>query len=232
MSLRAGYFIFLYFLLLPLSAFSQKRQPEQWPQITLRTNPFSFFEADACAMLGVGLQWHPRWAVSIDPGWVFARPYYTTVRRSDDEKIQVSGFKLRNDLRYYFTDFDHRSITFFIAPEFHYKKVRVSSWSDFGINCVNGQCDYIQRGQYFETKKETGGILKLGCTLPSGNKRLTGEIYGGIGFRKIKYKEGIPIPGASFVNPPFRNLLGGRRTTNERSNNMIPLGLKISYRIL
>src|SRR5260221_1692122 len=145
-------------MLLYLSSASQEKNPFH-SVITLRTNPFSFVEVDAGAMLGIGYQFLPKWSVSIDPMIIFYSPYKFN-REYPDEREPVSGHKIRGDIKYYFRDFNYGKRGGFIALEFHYKKVTVKKWDSFGMNCVNGQCDFFQRAQYGEEKKEEGIAVK------------------------------------------------------------------------
>src|SRR5688572_1003011 len=75
-------------------------------QFSLRTNPLSFIEADANFMLGIGMQWSPRLAATIEPAYIFGRLYgVTNNNESESGTFPASGIKLRTDFRYYFSDF-------------------------------------------------------------------------------------------------------------------------------
>lgn len=197
------------------------------PVITLRANPLSFLETDCNVTLGVGYQWHRRWAFTFDPGYIFFAPYSST---TDGERNQVSGIKIRTDVRFFFEKSRSGGFNTFIAPEFHYKYVTTKKWDDFGFNCVGGQCDYYQLAQYKEVKRETGAGVKLGTVLPLSGSRFSVELYGGIGVKFKKFKEtDIPI-GGSFVNEPDRD--GFFNNTQEGVGYLIlPAGAKIVFRL-
>ncbi len=203
------------------------RKEKSLPAITLRTNPFSFLETDGNAMLGLGIQWHPQWAFTIDPGYIFFSAYQNA---DNDMPDKLSGIKIRSDIRFFFERSRKGMFNTFIAPEFHYKYVTAKKWDQFGINCLGGQCDYYQQAQYKEVKEETGASLKLGTLLPLWGNRFDAELYGGIGFKFKKFREtDIPI-GGSFVEEPNRD--------NVFNNNregvaylILPVGIKLVFRL-
>ena len=197
------------------------------PAFTLRFNPLSFMERDGNVMLGLGYQWHPRWAATFDPGYIFYRPY---ILGENNRPSSLSGIKIRSDIRFFFDKSRSGGFNTFIAPEFHYKYAATKKWDDFGINCLGGQCDYYQKAQYKEVKKETGGSLKLGTVLPLWSSRWSAEIYGGIGFKfkKFRYTD-LPL-GGTFVNEPDQDNVFNNADEN-KALPMVPAGVKIIFRI-
>lgn len=196
------------------------------PGITLRTTPFSFLETDGNLMLGIGIQWHPQWAFTIDPGYIFFSPY----NNIGNDLSKPSGIKIRSDIRFFFKKSRAGIFNTFVAPEFHYKYVTTKKWADFGINCLGGQCDYYQQAQYKEVKEETGASVKLGTLLPLWGKRLDAEVYGGIGVKFKKFREtNIPI-GGSFVTEPRRdNIFNNNR--EGVGYLILPAGIKFIFRL-
>ena len=193
--------------------------------ITLRFNPLSFLETDGNVSIGAGYQWHRRWAVTIDPGYIFFSPYANT-----NNSVSLSGIKIRSDIRFLFDKSGSGSFNSFIAPEFHYKYVSSKKWEDFGINCLGGQCDYYQKAKYKEVKKEVGVSLKIGTHIPLFKNQWKIEIYGGLGFKFKNFEETeLPI-GGSFVNPPDRNNFFNNNNENT-AYIIISGGIKIIYRI-
>src|SRR6186997_2568643 len=61
------------FLLIFYNCFSQFEKDNFYSgkAITLRTNPFSFFQSDAGIMIGVNYRWHQRWSATFDPKFIF-----------------------------------------------------------------------------------------------------------------------------------------------------------------
>jgi len=212
---------------------SAQQKMGNFPVFTLRTNPFSFAEVDAGAMLGVGVQWNPRWAVNIDPMYIFYSPYYTGANNSSDNFVnrgdKIRGIKLRGELRYYFRDYLYGKRGWFGAIEFHYKKVTARRWDDFGMNCVNGQCDFYQFAPYNEVKKEQGVAVKMGWLCRLWNQRWAAEFYTGVG---IKFKQTVaknqPL-GATFLSSPVDN--ADFTFDNGGPYPMFPCGIKLIYRI-
>lgn len=174
---------------------------KRFPAFSLRTNPLSLLENDANIMLGVGIHFTPRLAVSIEPGWVLYTLYDV-----DNGVPSAKGIKLRTDLRYFLRDFipmgENRFIPF-TALEFHYKNVTSKKTDDFGINCVNGDCEYYQQGNYNMHKTEVGGLAKFGAVFPlSRSGRFNGEFFMGLGARtqRFTYKN-TPLGSTVFFNP-------------------------------
>lgn len=197
------------------------------PVITLRSNPFSFIEIDGNVMIGIGYQWHRRWAATLEPGYIFFSPYNNS---ENNERTAVSGIKIRTDLRLYFDKPRKGDLNTFIAPEFHYKYVEAKKWDDFGINCLGGQCDYYQKAQYKEVKKEIGASVKLGTILPLWSDQWSIELYGGLGFKFRKFKEtDLPI-GGSFVTEPDRNNFFNA-ADEDAAYPLLPAGFKIIFRL-
>lgn len=192
--------------------------------ITLRFNPLSFLEADGNIMLGLGYQLHPRLAITIDPGYIFFRPY----EEGENKSSSVSGIKIRSDIRFFFAKSRSGKYIFFVGPEFHYKYVSARKWDDFGINCLGGMCAYYQRAQYTEEKKEIGGSLKMGTQIPISGNRWKIELYWGLGFKFIKFKEtDLPV-GGSFINEPDHNTTFVTYDENT-AYPIIPTGIKIVF---
>jgi hypothetical protein len=232
MHCRYPVFTLLLAIVLPIivAAQGEKRNNFDRPVITLRTNPLSPLETDANVMLGVGVQWHPRWAACFEPAYIFARLYDADNGSGGNATAGATGFKLRTDVRYYFSDFQFgKRAAFFISPEFHYKNATIRKWDNFGINCVNGQCDFYQRARYKEVKNETGGLIKLGVNFRGFGPRMGFEMFAGLG---AKYKDlretGLPT-GGSFVNPPTQSEFA--LIPREGWLFMLPGGVKLCYRI-
>ncbi len=174
---------------------------KRFPVFSLRTNPLSLLENDANIMLGLGIHFSPRLAVSVEPGWVLY-----TLYDADNGVPSAKGLKLRTDIRYFLRDFipmgEKRFIPF-AALEFHYKNVTTTKTDDFGINCVNGDCEYYQQSDYNIHKTEIGGLAKFGAVFPlSRSGRFNGEFFMGLGARtqKFKYKN-TPMGSTVFFNP-------------------------------
>ena len=209
---------------------AQRREKNNNPAdigFSLRTSLNSYFDFDAGIMLGVGYRWSNRFSAAIETTWIFYNGF--TVDR--DEKIFPKGIKIRTDIKYHFSKRRRSNADFFIAPEFHYKKVKTEREDQFGINCQNGQCPFFQNAIYTEVKKETGGLLKLGVLTPFPfvkNDQLLLEFYTGLGMKIQKISEtNLPV-GGSFVNTPIRNF-----TNNTNSSvghlPLIPVGIKVVF---
>jgi hypothetical protein len=167
-----------------------------YPEISIRTNPFSVFEIDGGLGAGIEYRWSDRWGAAVDPMFIFldllsSRPY--------NERTRKRGLKLRADARYYLgRPGNWKSL--FISPEFHFKYVNARVWETFGINCLQGNCDYYMFTQYRQLKTELGGGLKIGTRIMFSS-RFFAEIYTGLGV-KVTQIENREIPlGASFENP-------------------------------
>jgi Protein of unknown function (DUF3575) len=193
--------------------------------ITLRFNPLSFLETDANVMLGIGYQLHRRVAITIDPGYIFYRPFDDPQNRSSS----VSGIKIRSDVRLFFAKSRKRGrYIFFVGPEFHYKYVSANRWGDFGINCLGGMCAYNQRAQYKEVKKEIGGAAKMGTQLRVFNDRWKIEFYWGIGFKFKRFEEtNLPVGGSFLFEPDHGNIF--ENTDENAAYPIIPGGVKIIF---
>lgn len=221
-------FLFLLIIAIDTTGQEQKKDIRDEIQFSLRTNPLSFIEADANFMLGLGIQWSPRLATTIEPAYIFGRLYGTS---SNDETqtggAPASGIKFRTDLRYYFSDFPHgRRSALFIGPEFHYKNVTTRIEDEFGINCIGNNCAYRQRAEYKEIKEELGGFLKMGLHAPLID-RLAIEFFWGLGFKwKWRRESDIPV-GGSFTVPP--DARGNTFIPREGLMLMLPMGAKLSF---
>jgi hypothetical protein len=174
---------------------------KRFPAFNLRTNPLSLLENDANIMLGLGVHFSPRFAISVEPGWVLYNLYDV-----DNGVPSSKGIKLRTDARYFLRPFipygENRFIPF-VALEFHYKNVTIQKKDDFGINCINGDCEYYQQGDYDFHKKETGGLVKFGAIFPmSRSGRFNGEFFMGLGARtqQFRYKN-TPLGSTVFFDP-------------------------------
>lgn len=218
-------------ILSSLCSIAQEKK-SSFPVITLRTNPLSFIEADAGVMLGIGCQFHPRWSVSIDPGWIFYSPYeLSNTNTNPGENNPTNGYKIRTDIKYYFRDFIFGKRGEFIALEFHYKNVTASNWASFGMNCVNGQCDFYQRAKYNDAKIEKGIAAKIGLIRRLWNTRWAIEVYTGIGIKSKRYRQsGLPA-GGSFTEQPSHDIILFNSSGGEDTYPMFPAGAKFVYRI-
>ena len=214
----------IFFLSIFFNCFSQfeKNNFYSGKAITLRTNPFSFLQSDAGIMIGVNYRWHQRWSATLDPKFIF---YAVQSQANNMDPRKPLGIRVKTDLRYHFQNV-------FIAPELVFGYTRTKITTEFGVNCVGGNCDYYTLQEYTEIKKEAGGAIKFGFTGPirKNNENWKLELYTGIGVSFFDFQEkGIP-PGASFVRPPTHGDGLGNLSEDE-PNIMIPFGLIITYRI-
>lgn len=195
---KTGLFILA---LLCFTSTVMSQDKNKFPAITLRTNPFSWLENDGNIMLGAGIHFSPRIAISVEPGWVL----YTLYDIGDGSN-PANGIKLRSDVRYFLREFvplGKNKFIPFAALEFHYKNIAISKREDFGINCINGNCDYFQQADYTMQKKEIGGLVKLGAIFPlSKSGRFNGEFFVGLGARHQKFSYKNLPQGGSMVNIP------------------------------
>ena len=224
----------LLFIAITVSAQETKKSFASGTEFSLRTNPLSFIEADANVMLGLGIQWNPRLATTIEPAYIFGRLYGTsnnnTGNNTETGAAPASGIKLRTDLRYYFTDFRYgKRAAWFFGPEFHYKYVNTWIEDEFGINCIGNNCAYRQRAEYKETKEELGGCFKFGVNAPLVGDRMAIEFFWGLGFKwKWRRESGIPL-GGSFSFPP--DARDNNLIPREGLMTMMPMGTKLSFRL-
>jgi hypothetical protein len=197
------------------------------PSLTLRTNLFSVLEIDGGIMLGACYQWSKRFAVVLDPTFIFFDLYQNN---NSNTKEQPFGIKIRADVRYYFDKYVPGRNHFFIAPELHLKCITTRKWTNFGINCIGQQCNYYMNAEYHEIKNEAGAVLKVGAEVPLDKKNSWSfEVYFGLGFKYNHFKEkDIPV-GGMFISPPDHNNLF---EFGEDAIPILPASIKISYRIL
>ncbi len=238
--LRSCLNISIAFIILLISFFSTnisaqekiKREAVDFPQLSLRTSLTSYLDEDAGIMLGANYRWTEKFSVSFEPTYIFYSPYLQDNLNS--EIVKPIGYKFRTDIKYHFPQRIFWNMEVFIASEFHYKFTRTKRSDVFGINCIGGNCAYFQNARYTETKKETGGLLKVGVIAPIASKkndRWFLELYGGFGYKQMKFKEtDLPV-GGSFTNPPTRNFLNftGSTNRNDFSYPMLPGGLKLIF---
>jgi len=173
-------------------------------------------------MIGVNYRWHKRWSTTLDPKFIF---YAVQPPGNSMGSRKPLGVRVKNDFRYHI-----RNV--FIAPEIVLGYISTKTTTEFGINCVGGNCAYYTLQEYTEIKKEAGGAIKIGMTGPirKNNENWKLELYTGIGVSFFDFQEkGIP-PSASFIRPPTHE--DGLGTMDEDEPNiMIPFGLIITYRI-
>ena|SRR5688572_6928713 len=214
----------IFFLFIFYSCFSQFEKDKFYSgkAITLRTNPFSFFQSDAGIMLGVNYRWRQRWSATIDPKFIF---YAVQSPDNSMDRRKPLGVRVKSDIRYHINNV-------FIAPELVFGYTRTKTMAEFGVNCTGGSCAYYTLQEYTEIKKEAGGAVKIGMTGPirKNNENWKLELYTGIGVSFFDFQEtGIP-PGGSFVRPPTHGDQLGT-LVEDAPNIMIPFGLIITYRI-
>ena len=197
--------------------------------VTLRTNPFSVLEYDAGIMLGINYRWDKRWSATVDPTFVFYTIQAPVNSLPGDRPL---GARVKVDLRYHIRNFIFGFENVFISPEAVFSHIRTRKTATFGMNCTGQICAYYMIDDYKEIKKETGGAIKIGLIGPikKRNENWKLELYCGIGLSFFDIREkGIPT-GGLFINlPTYQDNLGTVR--EDEPNIMIPLGLKISYRI-
>ncbi len=219
------------FFAVSTNVIAQKEAADFSKGIFLRTNPSSVLEYDAGLMLGIRYQWNKNFSVTLDPTFIFFSPWISP--NTNNEKSAIRGIKARVDVRYHFGNSNKKNTSYFIAPEVHLKTMTRKSLQEFGINCIQGNCDYFQLARYKEIRNETGLALKLGFNTPLGsgeNQRFALEIYGGVGVKFIYLKQkDIPL-GGSIENRSFQNsILRWDREGVAYPN--LPGGIKLSYRI-
>jgi hypothetical protein len=202
-----------------------------YPVITLRTNPFSFLEEDAGIMLCAGLQLNSRWAVNIDPMFIFYSPYQ--VDNSGDvgsaTTNKIRGIKVRGEIRYFLSNYIYGKRGWFAAMEFHYKNASTTKWNEFGMNCTNGQCDFYQYGKYNEVKTEAGIAGKMGWLCKLWSPRWSMEFYTGIGLKWKQTTQRNQPTGATFLSTP--NDVSVFSFNNDGALPMFPIGIKLVYRV-
>ena len=180
---------------------------ESYPGFSLHTSLTSFFDYDAGVNLGVGYRWNKHFSASISPTWIFYSFY-----SDGGSSIIPSGVRVRADVKYYFKKRRPRHPDFYIAPEFHYKYAKTKKEDLFGINCLNGQCDFFQNAVYTDVKNEIGGLVKTGIIFPLRfvkNHRWLLDMYIGLGVKQSNFRETDLPTGGSFVNRPSRGPFGG-----------------------
>ena len=219
--------ILILFFSLSVSAQKSKQDRQvSYPEFNLRTSLTSFLDEDAGIMLGVNYRWSQKFSASFEPTWIF----FSVFSSAGSEKIYPSGIKIRTDLRYHFPKKQRGSPDFFIAPEFHYKYTKTQIEDLFGINCQNGQCAFFQDAVYTDIKREIGGLVKMGLITPFpfiDNGRWLLEFYGGLGIKRLDFREtNLPI-GGSFVSPPSRTPFG--QPGSGFGLPMLPGGLKLIF---
>ena len=197
--------------------------------LSVRTNPFSVLDYEAGIMIGMNYRWDKRWSATIDPTFVF---YTIQASLNGLPAGRPLGVKIKTDVRYHIRDFIWGFKNIFIAPEATFCYVRTKRAADFGINCTGPNCAYYRRSEYTEIKKEKGGAIKIGLTGPikKRNENWKLELFFGLGLSFFDFQEKEIPTGGSFVTlPQYQVNMGFIR--EEEPNLMIPLGLKISYRI-
>src|SRR5688572_20390911 len=165
------------FLLASVIAGGQINQniPFTVPSVVLRFNPGSFLEHDAGVMLGVGYRWSTKYSATLDPMFIFYKPYPDMVMHTRE---YGSGIKIKSDFRFHFSRFlGFRNVYF--GPDFHFKNVVTKRTETFGINCIQGHCDYYMLSPYRQVMNEIGAALKGGIEVFSNNQRWYLELYGG-----------------------------------------------------
>ena len=222
--------LFLFFSVAIKAQNNNKFDVGDYPELSLRTSLHSYFDFDAGIMLGINYRWTEKFSVSFEPTWIF----YNGFSASGGEKIYPSGIKIRTDIRYHFPKRRRRGLDFFIAPELHLKYVRTRKVDEFGIDCQNGQCAFIQEAVYTEIKNEIGGIFKMGTIAPLtfiNNGRWFLELYGGFGVKQQKFRETDLPTGGSFINPPDRNIIRWNlsNTLNTVALPLFPVGLRLIF---
>lgn len=216
-------------VLVLLSGSYAQAQESKTLQLSLRTSLLAPIETDANVMLGLGVHWNSRWAVIIDPGYVFANRYDRN-SKVENERNRVRGLKLRTELRYYLKDLPYNGrTTFYIAPVFHYKRVVSKLWEEFGMDCTNGNCNYFQIDTYKRIKRELGGLLTVGGVFPMfGGNRVAIETFIGLGIKVKKFWNTDLPPGSTLFNPGGTSFFSFNR---DGDFVMLPAGVKISYRL-
>jgi Protein of unknown function (DUF3575) len=210
---------------------------ESYPAFSLHTSLTSYFDYDAGVNLGIGYRWNKHFSASISPTWIFYSFY-----SNGSSSIIPSGVRVRADVKYFFKKRRPRHPDFYIAPEFHYKQTNTKKEAEFGINCVGGQCAYIQNAVYSDIKKEIGGLVKTGIIFPLRfvkNHRWLLDMYIGIGGKQYNYRETDLPTGGSFVNIPSRGAFGGTGdglvlfpfggSGNRFALPMVPAGFKLIF---
>jgi len=195
----------------------------------LRTNPFSILDYEAGIMIGMNYRWDKRWSVTIDPTFIF---YTIQASINDLPTARPLGIKIKTDARYHIRDFIWGFKNIFIAPEASFCYVRTKRTADFGVNCTGPNCAYYMRSEYTEIKKGKGGAVKIGLIGPikKKNENWKLELFFGLGLSFFDFQEkGIPTGGSFVILPQYRDNLGFVR--EDEANLMIPLGLKITYRL-
>jgi Protein of unknown function (DUF3575) len=223
--------LLLLVLLVNTNAFAQKEKNNFSKEIFLRTNPSSILEYDAGLMLGVRCQWNKKISVTFDPTFIFFSPWVNP--NTNNEKNSICGIKMRVDVRYHFANSNRKNTSYFIGPELHLKKVAIKRVQEFGINCIQGNCDYFQLARYKVIRNEIGMALKLGFNTPlgtGGNQRFALEMYGGMGVKFIYLKQKDIPAGGSLENRSSGNTIFGWDREGVAYPNL-PAGIKISYRI-
>lgn len=221
----------LFFSVIATAQNNNKFDAGTHPELSLRTSLHSYFDYDAGIMLGINYHWTEKFSASLEPTWIF----YNGFSEGKEEKIYPSGIKIRTDIRYHFPKRRKKGLDIFMAPELHLKFVRTRRLDDFGIDCQNGQCAFIQEAVYTEIKNEIGGIFKIGAIAPLTfiNKgRWFLEAYGGFGLKQQKFRETDLPAGGSFINPPNHSFIRWDITSNGRNIIAVPLfpvGLKLVF---
>jgi Protein of unknown function (DUF3575) len=223
--------LLLFLFVINSNTFSQKEKKDFQKQLMLRTNLSSVLEYDAGIMIGARYQWSKNFSVTVDPTFIFFSPWINP--NSNNKKNKILGIKTRIDVRYHFAGSNKKNTSYFIGPELHLKTVTRKPVQEFGINCIQGNCDYFQLAHYKEIRNEIGMALKIGFNTPLGlrdDQRFALEMYGGMGVKFIYLKQKNIPAGGSILNSSSGNTIFGLDREGVAYPNL-PAGIKLSYRI-
>ncbi|MCZ8355860.1 MAG: hypothetical protein O9340_14060 [Cyclobacteriaceae bacterium] len=110
-----------------------------------------------------------------------------------------SGYRLRFEPRYYFRNNEDQAI--YASAELFYNNLRDTRSEIFGVNCPNGQCDYIQYARFTDYYEDYGMLIKFGSLYEIRYvKGMFLDFNVGFGFRdRTTYSKNRPQGGTIIV---------------------------------
>ncbi|MDD3877864.1 MAG: hypothetical protein PHT69_14680 [Bacteroidales bacterium] len=137
-----------------------------------------------------------------------------------DKKSNLNGFRIKNQIKYYWTKSDNE-IQFFSSIDFNYKKIVYMKSEWFQMYDMS----YFQECTYQRTKEVFVPALLSGVDIPLTDNGWIVELYAGLGYRNLIISDNLPEDAIIARGSIFRRTQGVYHLPN------FSFGVRLGYKL-
>ncbi|WP_017731527.1 DUF3575 domain-containing protein [Nafulsella turpanensis] len=209
---------FLLLFLCPLYTFGQDTLHLSLPPSPiLKFSPFSLMDPLTSIQFALEHPLNSRISLQHELGYIIPSAY-------ESENKNDRGWRIRNEIRFYFNPAGYPEGGGYLAPEFLFIHSRFERNEMFGRDCSGDfNCAYYQYMDYTMQKQVYALHLKIGYQFVI--ERFAIDLYSGLGYRHVKVKSFNKPPNG----PEYWDLFYFQKDDGFYDLPSMSLGMKIGY---